>query len=229
MLIVRIELPKSKTKINQIKYKMKNLIKIFTLLFLSFWAQNAFADDASDVKKFVNDFGNKIIKVASNPKASVETKRDQMVSLIDSVVDSEWIAKYVLAKNYRTATEEQKQRFRKLYREFMINTYAPAFKGYNGENFEVLDVQQQEKYFMVKCFFVPKEGPKVNLSFRLKKNQSGGFSVLDVIAEGVSLIETQRSEFGSVISSKGLNGFLDDLEVRVKNLKSGKKIDNSKK
>lgn len=219
-LIFKIGNQKSIMKINL----MKKTIKILVLLFVLLSSPNAIADDLSAVKNFVNDFGNKILQTASNKKYSVEVKRDQMVNLIDSVVDSEWVAKFVLAKNYRTATEAQRDRFKKLYREFMIRTYAPAFKGYDGENFEVLDSVQQGQYFMVKCFFIPKEGPKVNLGFRLKKNKTGSFSVLDIIAEGVSLIETQRSEFGSVISSKGLDDFLSDLEIRVNELKKGNKI-----
>ena len=43
--------------------------------------------------------------------------------------------------------------------------------------------------------------------------------MLDIVAEGVSLIETQRSEFGSAINNNGLDNFLDDLEKRVKELK----------
>jgi hypothetical protein len=50
-----------------------------------------------------------------------------------------------------------------------------------------------------------------------------------VIAEGVSLIETQRSEFGTVIAKDGLDKFMDDLQVRIKNLKTENAKPQSKK
>jgi phospholipid transport system substrate-binding protein len=202
---------------------MNKSIAIFTFLLTLIFASNVRANDSNEAKDFISKFGNKVIEVASNKDVSVDVRRDRLISLIESVIDSKWIAKFVLARNYRTASQDQKDRFQSLYRDFMIHTYAPSFNGYNGEKFKVKDVIQQGKYFMVKCLFIPKEGPKVNISFRLKKNnKSGNFVMLDVIAEGVSLIETQRSEFNSVISSKGMDSFLKDLDYRVKRLKKNK-------
>ncbi len=196
-------------------------IKILVLIAGLLFSNNTFADDSSKAKDFINNFGNKVIKIASDETVNINTRRDRLVELIESVIDSKWISKFVLAKHYRSATKLQRDRFQGLYRDFMIYTYAPSFKGYNGESFEVLNVLQQGKYFMVKCFFIPQEGPKVNIAFRIKKNKEGTkFVMLDVIAEGVSLIETQRSEFNSVISSKGMDEFLQDLDTRVKNLKA---------
>ena len=202
---------------------MKNFIKIFTCIFL--FSNIAVADDVKEVKDFVNNFGNKMITIASATSTTVDQKRDEMVKLIDSIVDSEWVAKFVLANDYKSASEKQKERFRSLYHEFMIHTYAPSFKGYNGENFKVMDAVQQGKYFMVKCLFIRKDSSKVNVAFRLKRNKDGSsFSILDVIAEGVSLIETQRAEFGATIANKGLDGFFDDLELKVKELKKANKL-----
>ena len=45
--------------------------------------------------------------------------------------------------------------------------------------------------------------------------------ILDFIAEGISLIETQRSEFNSAISQNGMDKFLDILQERVEKLKKG--------
>lgn len=197
------------------------LIRLILPIIFFLFSFNSFADDAKDAKNYVNDLGNQIINIAKDKSISVDQRRDKLIDLIDSLVDSKWVARFVLARNYRTASQDQRDQFQKLYRDFMIHTYAPSFKGYSGEDFEVLDVMQQGKYFMVKCNFIPKEGPKVNLAFRLKKNKNTGkFAVLDVIAEGVSLIETQRSEFNSVISNKGMDGFLADLDTRVKKLKN---------
>jgi ABC-type transporter MlaC component len=45
----------------------------------------------------------------------------------------------------------------------------------------------------------------------------------------VSLIETQRSEFGTTIAANGLDNFLDNLAVRVKNLKETSQQAKAKK
>lgn len=206
---------------------MKKL-KILIILFLLAIPNKVFADDKKDVRKFIDNLGNDIIDIADDKKFTVNQKRDKLINLIDSKVDADWISKFVLGKYYRQADDNQKVQFRKLYREFMINTYSPKFTGYNGEKFEVTDIINEDNYYTAKCLFYPKDRASViNLNFRVKKNTRNSdpqFLVFDIIAEGVSLIETQRSEFGSVISKDGLDKFLVDLEQRIKKLK----IENAK-
>lgn len=193
---------------------------IISFVFTIFVSNNANANDLLKAKDFINNFGNKVIQIASDDSITLEIRKTQLIELIESKIDAKWIARFVLARNYRTASTQQRIRFEDLYRQFMIHSYGPSFSGYNGEDFEIIDVMQKGKYFMIKCFFVPSEGPKINVAFRLKKNQEQtDFVILDVMVEGVGLIETQRSEFNSVISQKGLAGFLDDLEIRVNELK----------
>ena len=181
---------------------------------------NALADESKQVEIFIQNLGDNIIDIASDKNTTLEVKKDKITKSIEAIVDSKWIARFVLAKHYRSATKAQRERFENLYRDFMINSYAPSFNGYNGEKFKILGTITQGKYFLTKCLFIPKEGPQIDISFRLKKNKNTGeFNLLDVIAQGVSLIETQRSEFGSVISNKGLDAFLNDLEERLKELK----------
>jgi len=198
-------------------------ITIFTTIicFLSF---NCSASDNIKAEQFIDNLGNDIIKIASNKKISIQERKNKIIDLFDSAVDSKWIARFVLARNYRSATKEQFTEFQKLYRDFVIYTYAPSFKGYDGEKFKIKEVLNQGKYFMVKCSLITKDNPDINLAFRLKKRKnSDEFAILDIIAEGVSLIETQRSEFNSVISQKGLDGFLQDMSKRVEELRGASK------
>ncbi len=184
-----------------------------------------FCSETNEVKNYVNDLGNQIIAISSNEKLSVDKRRIELIQVIDKAVDTNWIAKFVLGNNYRSATNQQKEQFKALYHQFMINTYGPKFNGYNGEKFIIVSITQEGNYYTAKCIFYPKnDAPNVNLDFRLRKNNDNEkplkFLVFDVIAEGVSLIETQRSEFGSIISKDGLEKFLLDFENRVKNLDS---------
>ena len=102
----------------------------------------------------------------------------------------------------------------------MINTYGPKFKNYKGDSFNVKTVTKQKRFYLVTTDFITsKTDPAISIDFRVK-DYKGKLVVLDFIAEGISLIETQRSEFNSAISKNGLDKFLNDLEARVKILKA---------
>jgi phospholipid transport system substrate-binding protein len=171
-----------------------------------------------EVRTYVEEIGNKIIKIAGE-KGSESKKRDKIISVIDSAIDADWLAHFVLSKNYKTSTEAQKERFTKLYRDFMINTYGPKFKNYNGKKFTVNEVIEQNSFYIAKAEFLSRDGNvPISVNFRVKE-RNGKLMILDFIAEGVSLIETQRSEFNSAIAQKGMDQFLEDLAERVRQLK----------
>lgn len=200
--------------------------KLLTAAFLAvFCSSSALAQEAekiSAVKKFVEEVGNKVVNIANDTKTADAKKREKIITVVDEAIDPDWIARFVLGKNYKTVTDLQRERFTKLYRDFMINTYGPKFKNYNGRKFTVNDVTEQGGFYVAKAEFLPRDSKvAISVDFRVKeRNQK--LVILDFIAEGISLIETQRSEFNSAISQKGMDKFLDELSERVDNLKKQK-------
>jgi phospholipid transport system substrate-binding protein len=200
---------------------MKKIINFALAIFLSLQTQSfAMANDQSaKVQKFIEHVGNGIIAIAKEEGLKEKEKKDKIINLIDESIDAKWIASFVLSKNYRKASKVQKEKFISLYREFMINTYGPKFKNYNGKSFSVTKVDKRGRYHIAQAEFMPADSNvAISVNFRVKERK-GKLVILDFIAEGISLIETQRSEFNSAISRKGIDGFLVDLEKRVERLK----------
>jgi phospholipid transport system substrate-binding protein len=198
--------------------------KLSLILILSLFLPNlAIADSKEDeVRKFVDVIGNKIITIAADKTLSDAKRKDKIISVVDDAIDADWIARFVLAKNYKEASLAQREKFTKLYRQFMINTYGPKFKNYNGRRFEVKEVTKQNIFYLAKSEFLPRDSDVVvNVDFRVKERE-GKLVILDFIAEGVSLVETQRSEFNSAIAKDGMDKFLKNLEERVRQLKNQK-------
>ena len=210
---------------------MKNFLKnpliiLINFILISFYSFTSLAQEQAEifeVKTFVEEMGNKIINIAKEKNTSEAKIREKIINEIDIVIDSEWIAKFVLGKNYKNLNDQQKKQFISLYRDFMINTYGPKFKNYNGKKFTVNEVVKQNNFYIAKAEFLPKDSDIAILTdFRVRK-KDGKLYILDFIAEGISLIETQRSEFNATIDSQGIEPFLKNLEEKVKKLKSNKK------
>ncbi len=196
---------------------MKKIFSTLLVLFLII-SKQSYGDDSKQARDFINKVGQEIISTAKEDSSSL-AKRSKIIKIIDDSINPEWIARFVLGINYRTANEDQRNRFTDLYRKFMINTYGPKFKDYDGESFEVTEVLQKKRIYLVKAEFVPSgSNVAILVDFRVKKN-GDRFYILDFITEGISLIETQRSEFNSAISQKGMEGFLKVLSDRVTELK----------
>jgi phospholipid transport system substrate-binding protein len=205
---------------------MKKIILLFALIFV--FSKNSFADETKEVEKFINNLGDQIIEVARDENMQIGQRRYELIKIIDRVIDTNWISKFVLGRHYRTASAKQKEEFRILYREFMINTYSPKFTGYSGEKFTINSIVNNGNYYTAACLFSPKEDvPTINIDFRVRKNTqkpaNPKFLVFDILAEGISLIETQRSEFGSAIDRDGMEKFMKDLKERTVEIKKEQK------
>ena len=198
----------------------KIILSTFILLFLN---NQSFAVETLSVKKFIKVLGDKIISIADNEKLDFEQKKDELATIVDSNIDINWISKFVLGRHYRIATIQQKEQFKKLYHQFIINSYIPKFIDYNNTKFTIIGVSNNGNYHTVKCIFNFIDKPEVSLDFRVRKAKNNAppkFLVFDFLAEKISLIETQRSEFGSVISQKGLDAFLVDFKEKVEEIKN---------
>lgn len=204
---------------------MKKLLTISVLFFFftnSSIANSQEAATKDEIKTFISNLGSNIIDIAKNKKDSEKVKNDKIIKVVDDSIDSNWISRFVLGKSYSKLSDSQKSQFSELYRQFMINTYAPKFRDYNGRKFTVLSIEKQKIFYVVRCEFLPTTSDvAISFDFRVR-SKNGKLSVIDFVAEGISLIESQRSEFNSVISSKGVETFLVELEERVNNLKSRK-------
>jgi len=182
------------------------------------------AGEKKELQNFITSLGNQIISVSSDKKTNSKKKRENLANIINKNIDIEWITKFVLGRHYRTATISQKEQFEELYHQFIIESYVPKFIEYGGAKFIIADVINDSNYDVVKCVFNLKDNATdINLDFRVRMNGNNSQQkhlVFDFVAEGVSFIEIQRSEFGSAISKDGLEKFLVDLETKVKQLKA---------
>lgn len=198
---------------------------IFSFFFCNFATNVAIAQNAANntdeakVKAFIQNVGDDIVRITSNKSLSKPQVELKMIELVDNIINPDWISRFVLGKYYRTISDKQKSRFSSLYRQYMINTYGPKFQHYEVTNFTLLDTENQNSFYLVKCEFMQKNSnTPVSVNFRVITKDK--IAVIDVITEGISLIETQRSEFSSAIAQNGIDKFLSDLEQKVSNLRA---------
>lgn len=171
--------------------------------------------NASDVTSFVNEVNNTIFSIMKNKTLSTQDKDKKLKKMLLSSVDIDWVAKFVLGKHWRTAGNNQKARYLKAYREYIIYTYLPRFREYKNQQV-VLNktIKVADNKYIVNTSLKEPEKADKELEYLIHKSKSG-LQIYDFKVEGVSMINTQRADFNSVISRKNLNYFIARLENMV--------------
>ena len=53
------------------------------------------------------------------------------------------------------------------------------------------------------------------LVHKLEKTKQNPYKVGDIITEGVSILNSQQSEFNNIISNQGIDALIDDLKGKI--------------
>lgn len=196
---------------------MRKLLQSCLLLmfFAGVIAPTAEAAPATEVEKFIGSLGNKVLTLLNNKAIKDSEKEQQLKTIFRDNVDTDWIGQFVLGKYWRDATPDQQKKYLSLYREFLIQSYTGRFKDYSGESFKITGSRDEgNSKFLLNTEIVRPQNPSVLVDYKVK-GTGASMKVYDIVVEGVSLISTQRSEFTSVVSRKGLDALITALDKKV--------------
>ena len=181
---------------------------------------NISAASTKDATKFVNDLSDNVMSIMKHNSLTDSQKEDRLSVIFTKVVDTDWIGKFALGRNWNTASAETQQEYLKLFKKYLVSIYVPNFKKYTSQKLQITRVNETAKNeFLVQTLMIDtatKNAIKIDYRMIQKNEDPTQFLIFDIIGEGISLIATQRSEFTTVISREGFSGLIDDLKNKTK-------------
>ena len=195
----------------------------FVLLALAWGAATPGPAAAEDFGKeagtFVQTLGDQAIAIITDAGLSAGDREKRFHEMFVSSFDVPAIARFVLGRYWRTASDPQKDEFLKLFEDMIVKTYNNRFKDYKGEQFVITGTRGDGDSAMVSTNVVSaqvRNGQAVKVDWRVLRPQ-GKLKIVDVIIEGVSMSLTQQQEFGSVIQRNGgqIDGLLATMRERI--------------
>lgn len=130
-------------------------------------------------------------------------------SVLDPVVDFGFIARGVMGKHAERATPEQRERFAKVFKQTLVNTYAKGLAGYGDYDITVVPPEEDVSgKRTVPVWLNVSDGDTTHrLAFTMKLNRQGNWKVTNMILNGVNLGKAFRGQFENAIKKN--NGDID--------------------
>lgn len=172
------------------------------------------APDPAAAKTFVDTVATQVLTLVKNETMSKDEKQAKIESIFSDKVDINFVAKYVLGASWRTATPQQQQDYIGAYKPFILKNYASKLTKYSGQTYTLKNARADGDDNVVTMEIDDPSGQKVNVDYHLR-NDSGSFKIVDIAVEGVSLLQTQRSEFNGIVQNKGIDGLIAALKAQV--------------
>ena len=143
--------------------------------------------------------------------------REALYAIIDEVLlprfDRKFAAQVVLAKHWRTASEEQRERFIAAFYQALLRKYADGLLEFDQDRVTILPFRGDltKKRSKVRSTVQLNDGNKVAVDYELVKRESG-WLLFNVVIEGVSYVRNFRAELDSEVRNSSLDAVIERLE-----------------
>jgi phospholipid transport system substrate-binding protein len=177
------------------------------------------ADEYSDGSKiFIKTLAEKAIASLTVKDLSKDEREKRFRALMLDNFAISGIARFVLGRHWPRASEQEKNEYLKLFEDLMVATYAERFSKYAGETLEIEQAEVRgENDTLVYSSIRRVDGAQpIKVAWRVR-GKPGGFKIVDVIVEGISMVQTQKSEFASFIQQHdgNLGALLVEIRKRI--------------
>tara|TARA_A100000164_G_C21736275_1_gene690067 strand:- start:47 stop:646 length:600 start_codon:yes stop_codon:yes gene_type:complete len=193
-----------------IKSKVK--LALFVLIFILNFNSSSFGNISSE---FISNITTKATIILSS-KETKDIKIEQLIRIGEESVDIDGIGFYTLGKHRKNLNENQREEYKKIFREYFLKSFSSRLVEYNEAKIIVISEDiKNEKYTIVKSkLLATSSRPEVSIDWRVYTKNPVKPLVRDLIIEGLSLARTQREEFNSIISNNNgnINALLSSLK-----------------
>ena len=149
-------------------------------------------------------------------EAAIQRKKEVETFILSrQILDFNWMGDFILGKHKKTITEEERNKFIEEYSKFLIRNYLSVLHYYTGDNYKIVSIEKQKNssIYIVQTTVKYDNDKLIKNNFRIVE-KNGKYYITDIITEGISFINAQRSEVNSLITSKGFDKFLEELKTR---------------
>jgi phospholipid transport system substrate-binding protein len=160
--------------------------------------------------KIINDLAINKGELKKNPQIVQKAVKKYFVPHVDVY----GMSRSVLGrKAWRSASKSERRQFAEEFTHLVIRTYASPLSEYTDEKVKLLPLRggYQKRFVNVNSVIIRKSASNIPLSYSLIYKR-GQWKIYDLSIEGVSLLQSFRSQFAQQLQS----GSIKDLIKRLK-------------
>lgn len=173
----------------------------------------------AEVKTYTDPFkmievvaDNTFTRIAKDQK-KIEADPDYLRVVVNEelipYIDSRYAALRVIgnAVDLRNTPREDLIAFVDAFQEYMVATYAGVFTQYKDQKVMIEPASDigNRKIISIKTRVIDPGKPDINIEFKLRQSKgSDNWLVFDMVAEGISLLDSKRAELSNIIRQQGL-------------------------
>ena len=189
---------------------MRPLFSSLSLLFFSylFFFNQVFAESSSE---YVEKIHEDIVLVVRAKQGIYEENPEEFIKAISfalqPLVDFKRISRNVMGRYYKDANKEQIEKFNKVFKASLLETYSKTLAEFKDEEILVSsEVKKSPKGNREKVSLQIVTSTKIYPAvYDMYRNKQGQWKLINIVINGVNLGLTFRNQFYSLMEKEGNN------------------------
>lgn len=173
--------------------------------------QNKVTFDKKDPFVMIKEVAGKTFKRFANEQQAIRVNPNILKDIVREelmpYINYQYSAFKVIGQQLKNTTDAERQEFVPVFREYLVTSYAQVFTLYDRQPVEFAPAEDftDKKIVAVDTRVIMTGRDNIDVSFKVRKDrQTEEWKAFDMIAEGVSLLDSKQAELGGVIRQKGL-------------------------
>lgn len=154
-----------------------------------------------------------ILETLRNKTLATDQRQKQITDLINKRFDFKRMSQQTLARNWKKASPEQKNKFVGLFAKSLQASYMGRLEAYTNETVEFTKEKIKKKKAKINTLIVTKT-IEIPINYKLH-NKNNKWLIYDVIVEEVSLVRSYRSSYQNIVKKSGIDGLLLKMEKKL--------------
>lgn len=196
----------------------KNIFTLILAVCIGFVSTANAEVDATKAEDFIKTTTAKGVEQIINANVSQQEKDKRFYDLLNGALDMDFIGQFVLGRNWRTATAQQRKDFINVYRDLNIATWSKRFNEFKGKNFvfKGTSPSSSKGQVFVNTIVPMDQGEPAKVLWRVRE-KNGNYKIVDIVIEGVSLAQASRSEYTAFIKNNagGIDALIKNLNEKL--------------
>ena len=184
------------------------------MLSLAFISPLLWAGEPGKLLMETIDKGFAILKDPSlKGEEKVQERRQMLWKGISPIFNFDEMSKRALGQHWKNRTPEEKKEFVELFTTIMKDAYIGKTDTYSGEKVVIVSEMQDKKYATVQTKIITNKETEVSVDYNMLNNP-GGWTIYDVIIEGVSLVNNYRSQFNNILIKSSYKELIQKIKAK---------------
>ncbi|MBA6346711.1 phospholipid-binding protein MlaC [Colwellia sp. BRX8-9] len=191
---------------------VKAIVSRTILIFISLSVANAGVHDERQVFEQVKSATDNIVAILVDPTQLKSVKSNKIFSIANGLIDFELMAKLSIGGSaWKELNPKQKKEYLGLFIERISSLYLKTMFAFSQQEIIVEKAEHYKTTRIAVTTYILDSKDRIKLLYKFYLKKDNLWLAYDIKVDGVSIVQTQRSQFKEILNAYSIDEFLEKL------------------